>query len=204
MATRKSRRSAPARPRDRAAIAQKKGRPNSLRASRKKAAGRARPARSHPKAARRTAPARAPRKAPAARAAKKERRTPETLRLRAVNPNLTVDDLTRSVAFYTGVLGFIVSERWTDDAGNPHGVMLKAGVCEVGLSQDDWAKGRDRKKGEGFRLWFDTIQDIDALAHRIKAAGHALTEEPRDDRWGRSLSLDDPNGFHLTFNRSGE
>ena len=184
MATRKPRRSTPA------------GRP------RKKAAGRARPSRSRPSAARRTAPARAPRKAPAARPAEKKRRAPETLRLRAISPNLTVDDLTRSVAFYTGVLGFFVSERWNNDDGTLHGVLLRAGVCEVGLSQDDWAKGRDRKKGEGFRLWFETIQDIDALAHRIKSAGQALTEEPRDERWGRSLSLDDPDGFHLTFNRS--
>ena len=80
--------------------------------------------------------------------------------------------------------------------------MVKAGVCEIGLSQDDWVKGRDRKKGVGIRLWCETAQDVDALAARIKAAGHALTEEPKDQPWGgRSFSLDDLDGFHLTIGR---
>jgi predicted enzyme related to lactoylglutathione lyase len=78
--------------------------------------------------------------------------------------------------------------------------MLKAGVCELGLSQDDWAKGRNRKKGEGIRISCQTVQDIDTLAARIKATGGRLTEEPTDTPWGtRSLSVDDPDGFHLTI-----
>jgi predicted enzyme related to lactoylglutathione lyase len=80
--------------------------------------------------------------------------------------------------------------------------MLKAGVCSLGLSQDDWAKGRDRKKGQGTRIWCQTVQDIDALARRIKAAGGRLTEGPVTQPWGaRSLSVDDPDGFHITIYR---
>jgi uncharacterized glyoxalase superfamily protein PhnB len=31
-----------------------------------------------------------------------------------------------------------------------------------------------------------------------------LTEEPHDQPWGgRSFSLDDPDGYHLTFHREG-
>jgi lactoylglutathione lyase len=128
-------------------------------------------------------------------------RDPESLRLRSLQPSFTVDDLERSVRFYTDVLGFIVAERWTH-GGVLRGVMLKAGVCELGLSQDDWAKGRDRKKGQGVRIWCRTEQDVDALAARIKAAGGRLTEEPKDQPWGaRSLSVDDPDGFSLTIYR---
>jgi uncharacterized glyoxalase superfamily protein PhnB len=112
-----------------------------------------------------------------------------------------VDDLQRSIRFYTEALGFFLSERW-EDKGVLKGVMLKAGTCTLGLSQDDWSKGRDRKKGEGFRIWCQTGQDIDALAARIKAAGVKLAEEPKDQPWGaRSLSVDDPDGFHLTIYR---
>src|SRR5688572_4686011 len=186
MATRKPRRSSPA--------------------ARKKAAKArpARPARPRAKAARPRPAARPRRQAAPARPVAKARRNPETLRLRAFSPSYTVDDLQQSVAFYTGVLGFIVSDRWTDDGGKLRGVMLKAGVCELGLSQDDWAKGRDRKKGEGVRLWCETAQNIDSLAARIKAAGHDLTEGPQDEAWGRTLSLDDPDGYHITFNRPKE
>jgi len=132
----------------------------------------------------------------------RERRdVPETLRLRSVTPGFTVNDLEHSIGFYTDVLGFVVSERWTDGTVLK-GVMLKAGVCELGLSQDDWKKGRRRRKGEGVRVWCETHQDIDALAARIEAAGFALTEKPKDQPWdGRSFSLDDPDGYHLTLFR---
>jgi predicted enzyme related to lactoylglutathione lyase len=53
------------------------------------------------------------------------------------------------------------------------------------------------------RLHCTTAQDIDALAARIKANGMQLTEGPKDSEWGggRTLSVDDPDGFHLTFHR---
>jgi catechol 2,3-dioxygenase-like lactoylglutathione lyase family enzyme len=160
--------------------------------------------------AKKTVPAkkRAPAKkaAPAVKAERaptlKARRLPETLRLTGFTPSLTVNDLSKSLAFYTDGMGFIVGERWSD-GDVLRGVMLKAGVCELGLSQDDWKQGRDRKKGAGFRIWCDTAQDIDAIAARLKAAGSTLTEEPHDVvAWGmRSFSVDDPDGFHLTIAR---
>jgi len=141
-----------------------------------------------------------PRPRRAARPRRKTRRSPESLRLRGYTPGFTVNDLGRSLAFYTEALGFVVGERWEQE-GRLQGVMLKAGACELGLSQDDWKKGRDRSKGEAARLWCSTIQDVDALAARVKAAGYALTEEPHDPEWGggRAFSLDDPDGFHLTI-----
>ena len=132
---------------------------------------------------------------------REQRKTePETLRLRSIEPLFTVADLQRSITFYTEVLGFFVSDRFTDKRGTLQGVMLKAGICELGLSQDDWAKGRDRQRGVGVRIWCATAQDVDALAARVKAAGHQLAEQPHDETWGgRSFSLDDPDGFHLTL-----
>ena len=161
--------------------------PGRTKASRKKKTTRSRKARTA-------------RKATGTRRAITARRGPETLRLRDSTPGVTVDDLQRSMTFYTEALGFIVKERWTGDGGELRGVMLLAGACELGLSQDDWAKGRNRKKGEGVRLGFKTAQDVDTLARRVKAAGFRLTEEPTNPPWGgRSFSVDDPDGYHLTF-----
>ena len=159
-----------------------------------------------PRSAKRTAVAARPRRKKTAKRTgveaptlERRRRDPETLRLRSFEPSFTVDDLQRSVRFYTTVLGFTVGKQWSDN-GEARGVMLKAGVCELSLSQDDWAKGRGRQKGEAVRIWCSTAQDIDALAARIKAAGGRLTEEPMNHPWGaRSLSVDDPDGIHLTI-----
>ena len=110
-------------------------------ATRKKARTKAvakRPTKKAP-AAKRSAPkARAPKRARAR--APQARRKPETLRLKSATPSLTVDDLRRSIVFYTEALGFFVGESWTD-GDLLRGVMLKAGACELGLSQDDWKMG---------------------------------------------------------------
>jgi catechol 2,3-dioxygenase-like lactoylglutathione lyase family enzyme len=159
------------------------------------------------KTAKRAAPRRkAVRKAATTRlnlAALKNRRRKdrESLRLRALEPSLTVADIQRSVWFYTAVLGFHLAEQWAE-GGVLVGVNLKAGVCEIGLSQDDWARGRDRQKGIGMRIWCRTAQDIDAMALRIKAAGGELAEGPVDQAWGvRSLAVQDPDGYQLTIYR---
>lgn len=124
---------------------------------------------------------------------------PESVRMRALAPSLTVDDLAKSVSFYCDVLGFIVAERW-EEAGAQRGVRLKSGACEFFLLQDDFKKGRDRAKGAGFRLLCMTVQEIDGLAESIKARGGTLVREPMDQLWGaRDLEIVDPDGFQITI-----
>ena len=80
------------------------------------------------------------------------------------------------------------------------GVSLQAGGVTFMIGQDDWKKGRNRKKGEGFRLYCTTTQDVDALAKEIQARGGKLDSEPRDQPWGtRDFSLTDPDGFKITI-----
>ena len=116
-------------------------------------------------------------------------------------PSLTVDDLAKSLAFYRDGLGFIVTDTWKKD-GEVLGYMLKAGACELGIGQDDWAKGRDRVKGVGYRIYFETTQDVDAIAARLRAAGHELAEPVKDHSWGaRGFAAFDPDGFKLSIYR---
>jgi hypothetical protein len=85
--------------------------------------------------------------------------TETALQAKASTPNLTSDDLQRSITFYEG-LGFGVEERWEDN-GVLLGVMMIAGQARIGLSQDDWKKGRERLKGVGMRIFLGTDQEID-------------------------------------------
>lgn len=129
----------------------------------------------------------------------KERRQPETLRLRSLMPSLTVNDLAASVAWYRDVLGFIVAEEFRRD-DRVVGVRLTAGTVDFLLGQDDFAKGRDRKKGAGLRLYCITGQDIDQLAAAIKERGGQLAQEPQDQPWGaRDLAVVDPDGFVISI-----
>jgi catechol 2,3-dioxygenase-like lactoylglutathione lyase family enzyme len=140
--------------------------------------------------------ARPPSKPPRARQARQQ---PESLRLRSAGPSFTVNDIQKSLAFYRDVLGFTVGERWERD-GALAGVELVAGSVLFWIGQDDWKKGRDRVKGQGFRMHCRTLQDIDALAQRVRARGGTLLEEPKDQSWGgRACAVVDPDGFAITF-----
>ena len=122
----------------------------------------------------------------------------KTLNATGLMPSLTVDNLQRSLDFFTG-LGFDVEDRWEEN-GQLLGVMLKAGSVQLGLSQDDGKKGRDRVKGVGMRLYIETGGNIDEIATRAKAAGVALTSEPHDTDWkSRAFEVTEPSGFLLTI-----
>jgi uncharacterized glyoxalase superfamily protein PhnB len=120
------------------------------------------------------------------------------LKVKSVVPGLTVDDIAKSIAFYEA-LGFSVGEKWEDN-GTLMGVMMQAGSQQLGLSQDDWKKGRDRQKGIGCRINIETPDNIDEIAARVKAAGIKLDVEPFDTEWKtRQFELTDPTGFKLTI-----
>jgi catechol 2,3-dioxygenase-like lactoylglutathione lyase family enzyme len=128
-----------------------------------------------------------------------DRKQPESLRLHSAGPSFTVDDLDKSLAFYRDVLGFTQKDQWMEN-GVVTGVELVAGSVTFWLGQDDWKKGRGRVKGEGFRIYCGTTQDVDALAARVRATGTSLADEPRDMEWGgRAFAVRDPDGFLITI-----
>ena len=141
------------------------------------------------------------RKAPARQAKAAPKKAASALRMSDASPAFTVDDLDRSIAWYRDVLGFAIDERWERD-GRLMGVSLTAGDVTFMIGQDDWQKGRDRRKGEGFRIYCDTREDVDALAARIAAHGGTLDSGPIDEPWGyRTISLTDPDGFKITIGK---
>jgi uncharacterized glyoxalase superfamily protein PhnB len=121
-----------------------------------------------------------------------------TLQARGLMPTLTVNDLKKSVEFYKA-LGFNVTDEMKEN-GELRGVTLEAGGVHLGLSQDDFAKGRHRTKGVGMRFYLETDQDITALARQAKAAGVTLDSEPAKLPWGpMGFTVTDHDGFKLTI-----
>jgi uncharacterized glyoxalase superfamily protein PhnB len=125
--------------------------------------------------------------------------TQEAVQISAIVPTLTVDDLQKSITFYEA-LGFAIDERW-EEQGTLLGVMLRAGSTRIGLNQDDWKKGRDRRKGIGVRVSIATTRDnVDAIARRARNAGITLKSDPHETEWeSRAFEVSDPSGFLLTI-----
>jgi catechol 2,3-dioxygenase-like lactoylglutathione lyase family enzyme len=125
--------------------------------------------------------------------------TATMLRAQSLAVTITASDLERSIRFYTEGLGFVVTERYESD-GTLRGVMMEAGEAELGLSQDDFAKGRNRIKGAGMGIYIVTDQDIGAIARQARAAGITLEGDPAPLPWGpMGFRVTDPDGFKLTL-----
>jgi uncharacterized glyoxalase superfamily protein PhnB len=124
------------------------------------------------------------------------RNQPETLRCTSLTVSLTADDLEKSRAFYVDGLRFHVKDRWEQN-GKLLGLELVAGSCLIGLSQDDWSKGRNRSKGIGMRIYLTTALDLDRLADGFRERGVAVEMTAE---WGpRMLHVTDPDGFKITI-----
>ncbi len=108
---------------------------------------------------------------------------------------ISANDVQRSLDFYVKGLGFTESERMESN-GALQGALVSAGDVQMGVSQDDFSKGRDRKKGVGLSIHVETDQDLTALARRVKQAGIAFDKELGPLPWGPiGFSVKDPDGF---------
>lgn len=124
--------------------------------------------------------------------------TASSFEAQSLAASLTVDDLTRSVAWYRDVVGFAVAREYAPQ-GRLVAVALRAGAVELLLTQDNGARGADRVKGQGFSLQFTTAQDVDALAAGIRQRGGVLEDDPATAFGVRVFRVRDPDGFRLVF-----
>lgn len=122
------------------------------------------------------------------------------LKAKTFTISLTAGDLTKSLKFYDS-LGFETVDKFETD-GKVMGAMLRAGNANIGISQDDFAKGRDRVKGVGMGLFLETDQDLETLAKRVKDAGIAFEKELSPLPWGpMAFVVVDPDGFRITVSK---
>src|SRR6476619_4797056 len=110
---------------------------------------------------------------------------------RASHVTLTVGDLDRSIAFYTGVVGLVVTERTADMA-------FLRGLEEVChhslvLQQTD---GDATCRRIGLRVLLD--EDLDPLHEHFAARGYT-TAWAETAHQSRTLHVEDPLGVPLEF-----
>ena len=115
---------------------------------------------------------------------------------------LTVDDFDAALAFYRDALGLAEIADWSSDTGRV--VVLEAGRATLELLDEAQAATVDaveagRRVSGQVRLALE-VEDSDAVASRLVAAGAALMAAPVDTPWGdRNARLRAPDGLQLTL-----
>ncbi len=110
-------------------------------------------------------------------------------------PVLQVTNARTSSAFYCNVLGFTQDWEHQFEPGFPLFISVSCGATTLFLTEHpESAVGA---------LVYIYVEDIDALANRVKANGVALDLEPVDQPWGlREMHLKDVDGNCLRFGQS--
>ncbi|MBW3663037.1 MAG: VOC family protein [Actinobacteria bacterium] len=110
---------------------------------------------------------------------------------------LVVDDLDRSLAFYTGTLGLTLDHR-----SDPY-AQLATGQTRLALFERSAMAatiGREQlerpdREAPGFELGFK-VHDVDAAYAELMSAGAVAAVGPTDRPWGqRTAYVRDPDGY---------
>jgi uncharacterized glyoxalase superfamily protein PhnB len=109
------------------------------------------------------------------------------MKIESVIPILYSDDVTRSITYYTEVLGF--KERWSWDKAPTFG-----GVVD-GNTAIFFCKGNQGHKGAWLAL---NVDNVDGYYEAIKVKGAEILSPPDTKPWFmREMLVKDPNGHIL-------
>jgi lactoylglutathione lyase len=121
--------------------------------------------------------------------------------VRLTHVRLLVDEFAACFRFYRDVIGFRPTFGTEDEGGYAD---FRAGDCSLALFERGGMKGvaQLRSPGDGAMLVL-AVDDVDAEAERLRAAGVALESEPHDQPdWGlRVVHVRDPAGNLLELYR---
>lgn len=110
-----------------------------------------------------------------------------SFRVENVTPILNVNDMSRSLAFYVGILGFKNAE-WGDDN------FTSITQDNTGLYLCKGAQG-----APGTWIWMGFDGDIFSLHQKLKAAGVSIKLPPTNFSWACEMQIEDPDGHVLRF-----
>jgi catechol 2,3-dioxygenase-like lactoylglutathione lyase family enzyme len=121
-----------------------------------------------------------------------------TDKMRFEGLTLTVEDVQRSIDYYSGKLGLNVA--WNSV---PAFAMLRMGAGTIGLL----ALAEAKKEGvdvsspaqkAAVHVEF-TTDDLDSLYAELKSKGVEFAQPPHDEPWERAMTAYDPDGYAVEF-----
>ena len=124
-----------------------------------------------------------------------------TEKMRFEGLTLTVNDITRSVDFYTKKLGLTVEVNAAPDfalirIGGSHGGTI--GLLSISRAKMEGAGEMTMLQKRSVHVEFST-DDLDGLYEELQSKGVVFHEPPHDEPWERSMTAFDPDGYSVEF-----
>ncbi|MEM8638482.1 MAG: bleomycin resistance family protein [Cyanobacteria bacterium P01_G01_bin.54] len=112
---------------------------------------------------------------------------PKKCKFDGLTPVLNVQNLARSLDYYTQVLGFQKDWDWGDPPG--FACVSRDGVC-IFFCEDG--------QGQAGTWMSIFVDDVDALYAEYQASGAIIRQAPTNFEWGmREMNIEDPDGHRL-------
>jgi|SRR5215467_498750 len=111
--------------------------------------------------------------------------------------SLQVRNFSASRAFYTGMLGFTVDERFNA----PDFVLFDTNSIPFALTEAKVNLDEVPQPGLGMALWID-CDNVNELHAKLEAAGATIHTPPFDGPFGRTCVFADPDGYRITANEN--
>ena len=133
----------------------------------------------------------------------------EARRNTAIAPSLRVNDVQKSLDFYTKTLGFQTSDKMTREDGriahasvgfdSPLLMLLPVDYVHTQETKEDLTKNM-HGVGVELHIGMNGSKNLDAFFAEVKAKGVTVINEPKTEFWGERLfTVRDPDGYTLTF-----
>jgi uncharacterized glyoxalase superfamily protein PhnB len=117
--------------------------------------------------------------------------------VKGLTPLIFVEDINRSLAFYTNRLGFELNQEWVPE-GKLAWCLLTRGTVGFMLQQAGEEDGPATGRGRGVCFYF-ACDDADAMHAEFLANGLSL-DPPTVAFYGmKQLMVKDPDGYELCF-----
>ena len=120
-----------------------------------------------------------------------------------LSPTLMVEDIAKSLEFYTQTLGFEEMGRMAAPDGTLVFGNVKWKDIYIMFGSTAWMPPEavpHRGAGVDFYIAGDAEDDIDQYYLMLKEKGVTIIKDIEDQFWGdRTFSIKDPDGYQLTF-----
>ena len=119
-----------------------------------------------------------------------------------ISPTLAVRDMRATLDFYTRALGFTVGMTFPTLDNPEYADISKDGMVLMFIPTKNLGIGSREKLGTGVNLYLQIDGDIDVYYYQLKKRGVEIVVDIRDEPYGiRDFTVQDPDGYQLTFNQ---